>query len=143
MSYNNKKATQGTYLVYLEASSATVSIGDTIAYTISTGTSGHGVTVSNGVVTLPAGEWLCYASVEADNLTTDLEAKWYVDNVLNTDFPHIIHNEIDTQANYYTDMYTSAITLIGGSDVELRVTSSNVTNPTVGQCDLVIYGVRT
>jgi cytochrome bd-type quinol oxidase subunit 1 len=143
MSYNNKKATLGTYLVYLEASSTSVSVGDTINYSVSTGTSGHGVTASNGVISLPAGEWICYASVEADSLTNSLEAKWYVDNVLNTDFPHIVHTKYGTGSGFSTDMYTSAITLEGGVDVELRVTSSDISNQPLGNCDLVIYGVRT
>lgn len=142
MSYNNKKATQGTYLIYLEASSATVSMFDSIAYTISTGTSGHGVTVSNGVISLPAGEWICYASVETDSLSTDLKARWYVNNVAQTDFTDIFHKKLNTQADYFTDMYTSAITLKGNVNVDLRVTDSNISNPTVGKSDLVIYGVR-
>jgi hypothetical protein len=149
MSFNNKKATLGTYLVYLEANSQDVSFpfGDTIGYTLSTGTSGHGVTVSNGVVSLPAGEWICYASVEPDSITTAFEIKWYINNALNTDFPHIVHNDWNSDINgnyvFQTDMYTSAITLEGGVNVELRVTNSNISNATIGKSDLVIYGVRT
>jgi hypothetical protein len=147
MSFNNKKATLGTYLVYLEANSASVSVGDTINYSISTGTSGHGVSVSNGVVSLPAGEWICYASVEPDDVNRSIEIKWHVDNVLNTDFPYITHNDWDSNINgsyvFNTDMYTSAITLEGGVDVELRVTDSYFSTTTIGNSDLVIYGVRT
>jgi hypothetical protein len=147
MSFNNKKATLGTYLVYLEASSATVSVSDTIGYTLTTGTSGHGVTVSNGVISLPAGEWICYASVEPDDIDTRIEIKWYVDNTLNTNFPGIAHNDwdsnIDGQYGFNTDMYTSAITLEGGVDVELRVTDSYAQSTAIGKSDLVIYGVRT
>lgn len=147
MSYNNKKATLGTYLVYLEANSTSVSVGDTINYSVSTGTSGHGVTVSNGVISLPAGEWVCYASVEPDVINRGIEIKWYVDNTLNTDFPSIAHNDWDSNINgiygFYTDMYTSAITLEGGVNVELRVTDSSHSTTAIGNSDLVIYGVRT
>lgn len=147
MSFNNKKATLGTYLVYLEANSATVSVGDTINYSVSTGTSGHGVTTANGVISLPAGEWICYASVEAESINKAIEIKWHVDNVLNTDFPYIAHNDWDSNINgtyvFNTDMYTSAITLEGGVDVELRVTDSYFQSTTIGKSDLVIYGVRT
>lgn len=149
MSFNNKKATLGTYLVYLEADSATMDQHqlDKIAYTISTGTSGHGITVSNGVISLPAGEWICYASVEAVDITTAVEIRWYVNNVGNTDFTDIIHNDWDSEIRgtygFYTDMYTSAITLEGGVDVDLRIIDSNKLNPTIGKSDMVIYGVRT
>lgn len=147
MSFNNKKATLGTYLVYLEASSATMAVGDIIGYTLTTGTSGHGVTVSNGVISLPAGEWICYASVEPDDINRSIEIKWYVDNTLNTNFPGIMHNDWDSDINgtyvFNTDMYTSAITLEGGVDVELRVTDSYFQSTTIGKSDLVIYGVRT
>jgi len=147
MSYNNKKATLGTYLIYLEANSTIVSVGDTINYSVSTGTSGHGVTVSNGVISLPAGEWICYASLEPGDIDTLIEIKWYVDNTLNTNFPGIAHNDfdsnIDGQYVFNTDMYTSAITLEGGVDVELRVTDSYSQSTAIGKSDLVIYGVRT
>lgn len=139
MSYNNKKDVTGPYLVYLKASSSALTTGDAIPYALVTGTSGHGVTVSNGVVTLPAGEWICYATADTDSVSNALEAKWYIDSNLSTDFPHIIVNEY-TSTNFYTDMKSAAYTLNGGVDIELRLTSSNVT--TSSECDLVIYGVR-
>ena len=140
MSYNNKKSVTGPYLVYLKASSSALTTGDAIPYALVTGTSGHGVTVSNGVVTLPAGEWICYATADTDSVTDALEAKWYIDSTLNTDFPHIIVNEY-TGTNFYTDMKSSAYTTNGGVTIELRLTSTDVT--TSSECDLVIYGVKT
>lgn len=139
MSYNNIKNVTGTFLVYLKASSSALTTGDAIPYALVTGTSGHGVTVLNGVVTLPAGEWICYATADTDSVSNALEAKWYIDSNLSTDFPHIIVNEY-TGLNFYTDMKSAAYTLNGGVDIELRLTSSNVT--TSSECDLVIYGVR-
>ena len=140
MSYNNQKSTTGPYLVYLKASSTALTTGDAIPYALVTGTSGHGVTVSNGVVTLPAGEWICYATADTDSINDSLEAKWYVDSTLSTDFPHIIVNAY-LNSPYYTDMKSAAYATNGGVTIELRLTSANVTTDT--ECDLVIYGVKT
>jgi len=140
MSYNNQKSTTGPYLVYLKASSTALTTGDAIPYALVTGTSGHGVTVSNGVVTLPAGEWICYATADTDSINDALEAKWYIDSTLNTGFPHIIINAYSTSP-FYTDMKSSAYATAGGITIELRLTSANVTSGS--ECDLVIYGVKT
>lgn len=140
MSYNNQKSTTGPYLVYLKASSTALTTGDAIPYALVTGTSGHGVTVSNGVVTLPAGEWICYATADTDSINDSLEAKWYIDSTLSTDFPHIIVNAYQNTP-FYTDMKSAGHTLSGGVTIELRLTSANVT--TDSECDLVIYGVKT
>jgi hypothetical protein len=137
MSYNNKKSVTGPYLVYLKGSSSALTTGDAIPYALVTGTSGHGVTVSNGVVTLPAGEWICYATADTDSINDSLEAKWYIDSTLNTDFPHIIINAY-TSITFYTDMKSAAYTTSGGVTIELRLTSADVT--TSSECDLVIYG---
>lgn len=140
MSYNNQKSTTGPYLVYLKASSTALTTGDAIPYALVTGTSGHGVTVSSGVVTLPAGEWICYATADTNALTDSLVAKWYVDSSLGTDFPHIIINGF-VNTPFYTDMKSAAFTINISATIELRLTSSDVT--TGSECDLVIYGVKT
>lgn len=140
MSYNNQKSTTGPFLVYLKASSTALTTGDAIPYALVTGTSGHGVTVSSGVITLPAGEWICYATADTDSINNSLVAKWYVDSTLSTDFPHIIVNKYQDQ-NFYTDMKSAAYATSGGITIELRLTSSDVTSGS--ECDLVIYGVKT
>jgi len=140
MSYNNKKSTTGPFLVYLKASSTALTTGDTIPYALVTGTSGHGVTVSNGVVTLPAGEWICYATADTDSLNDSMTAQWYIDSTLSSDFPHIIVNAYQNSP-YYTDMKSAAYTLVGDVTIELRLTSADVTISS--ECDLVIYGVKT
>lgn len=141
MSYNNKKSVSGPYLVYLKASSVNITAGEAIPYVLVSGTSGHGITVSSGVVTLPSGDWLCYATADTDLLTASLEAQWYVDSTINNDFPGIVVNAYQNTP-FYTDMKSSAITLKGGVTVELRsITTSTVSIDS--ECDLVIYGVRT
>ena len=134
MSYNVESS--GTnHAVHLQVSAATtISSGDAIPYSIVNGTTGHGVTVNSGVVTLPRGEWSIIASVETNNPEV-FEAQWYVNSIANTTFPKIA--EYTTTAT--SNLGSTAIVIQGERTVELRV-NAGVTIQSYS--DMIIYGVK-
>lgn len=116
----NKEITN-KYFVGLKLDSSTnVQANNPVPYTIYEGTSGHGVTVSNGVISLPSGEFLIEFSVLAE-YNVDFEAKVYKDTVEVTDAPNIFQY---TSNNTYTSILTSAYPTKGNCNIELRVTSA-------------------
>lgn len=144
MTYNiNKKNT--LYAVHLQTNQVNLSSGNTVPYAISYGTSGHGVTVSSGIMTLPKGEWLVQFKCEAVT-TSYLVADIFVDGTQNTNFPQIISrlNPSLTHANSNTNksnLDTTAIPIRsdGSTTIELRVGSnSNVSEAS----DCLIYGFK-
>lgn len=139
MTYNIREATTGTFAVgFVLADGTSISSGSAVPYTIEAGTSGHGITVSNGVITLPAGEWICLFSLETSN-NSNHTADIYVNSVIASDFPQI--EGFNTSATQ-SDLNTSAIPIRsnGSTTVELRVNTSASTYSDAS--DLVIYGVR-
>jgi hypothetical protein len=134
MSYNVESA--GTnHAVHLQVSSTTtISSGDAIPYAVVNGTTGHGVTVSNGVVTLPRGEWSLIASAETDTPQA-FEAQWYVNSLANSDFPKIVEYSATTTSN----LGSTALVTQGSRTVELRV-NAGVTIEAYS--DMIIYGVK-
>ena len=134
MSYNIQTA--GTnHAVHLQVSSATsVSAGGAVPYAIVTSTSGHGISVSNGVITLPAGEWVVHATVETSTLQA-FEAQWYIDGAANADFPKVAEYTGTNTSN----LGSSAAVLQGSKTIELRVDASVTVS---AFSDLLIYGVR-
>ena len=60
--------------------------GDPVGWTVQAGTSGHGVTVASGVVTLPSGyQWFAQSQIACTSVTA-VELHWYEDNVASTTF---------------------------------------------------------
>ena len=72
-------------VLHLTADDSLVS-GDPVGWAVQDGTSGHGVTVTSGVVTLPSGyHWFSQSQVIPTALTT-VDFDWYVDSVASTTF---------------------------------------------------------
>ena len=140
MTYNIREATTGTFAVgFVLADGTSISSGSAVPYTIEDGTSGHGITVSSGVVTLPAGEWICLFSLETVQ-NSDHTADIYVDSSIASNFPQI---KGFNSGGAQSDLNTTAIPIrsTGSTTVELRVNASASTYSDAS--DLVIYGVRT
>ena len=141
MTYNISESYTGPYLVYFSANSTSVSANSPIPYTLQTGTSGHGITVSGGTVTLPQGEWICYASADPNSIQSPFEARWAVNGSYagGNNFPKLISKGFN-QNPFYSEMTTTAIISKGGETISLNPTTT-VTISYV--CDMVIFGVRT
>ena len=148
MSYNLKER-RTLYAVHLQANQTTLSVGDTVPYAILNGTSGHGVTVSSGVMTLPKGEWLVHFRCESVDAKT-WSANIYVDSIQNTTFPTISsrrnaslsHGSASTNQ---TNLDTTAIPLksTGSTTIELRIISMTNSSETFSDCtDCLIYGFK-
>lgn len=115
----NKEITN-KYFVGLKLDSNTnVQANNPVPYTIYEGTSGHGVTVSNGVISLPSGEFLIEFSVLAE-YNVDFEAKIYKDSAEVVDAPNIFQYVSDLE---YTSTLISTYPTKGNCDIELRVVS--------------------
>jgi hypothetical protein len=128
-------ATRTPYAVHLKLSSNTsITANNPVPYSILTGTSGHGITVSSGVISLPAGEWLLNFSLQSTS-TAAYTARIYIDNVLDSDFPYI-----QCYSSSTSDMQTASFCTSGNVDVELR---PSVTTTYSEDSDLLIYGVKT
>ena len=148
MSYKNIKKNT-LYAVHLQASQTSLSVGDTVPYAILNGTSGHGVTVSSGVITLPKGEWLIHFRCETVSVES-WTAGIYIDSVQNTIFPTISsrrnaslsHGDSNTNR---TNLDTSAIPLksTGSTTIELRIDTMTSTSEIFSNCsDCLIYGFK-
>lgn len=139
MTYNIQAETVGIFSVGLTlADNTSLSSGDAVPYAIEAGTSSHGFSVSNGVITLPKGDWLVMFSLEAMS-AADHTAKIYVDSSLASNFP-VVEGFYSSQQS---DLDTTAIPVFssGGTTVELRVdTASNVNYSSSSDC--VVYGVK-
>ena len=134
MSYNNQ--TSGTnHAIHFQVSTSTVlSSGDAIPYALLNGTSGHGVTVSSGVITLPKGEWSVIASAETTNPET-FQADWYINSTINNQFPKLTEYNSTSTSN----LGSTSIVTHGDVTIELRVNAGvTVTN----YSDLIIIGVK-
>lgn len=144
MTYNiHKKNT--LYAVHLQTNQVNLSNGNTVPYAISNGTSGHGVSVSNGVMTLPKGEWIVQFKCEPVT-TSYLVGNIFVDGTQNTNFPQIIsrlnpnlsHSNANTNR---TNLDTTAIPIKsdGSTTIELRLGSNSNVSET---SDCLIYGFK-
>ena len=138
MSWNLKEQSLGTYVVGASLGANTsVSAGSAIPYQIYDGTTSHGVSVSNGVFTLPKGEWLVSFTLEAQSVAVAHTADIYIDGSIDTKWPKIECFANETQS----DMNTTAATLRsnGSTTIELR---SNNSISFGNRSDCVIYGVK-
>ena len=140
MSWNLKKQSLGTNVVgsSLGANTA-VSAGSAIPYQIYTGTAGHGITVSNGVFTLPEGEWLASFTLESQAAGIAHTADVYIDGSIDSRWPKIECFANNTQS----DMNTTSVTLrsSGSTTIELRVNNSATSYGSSSDC--ILYGVKT
>ena len=120
MTFNNRnKSINNKYFVGLRVNSSTnVDANNPVPYEVYAGTSGHGITVSNGVISLPEGEFIVEFSILAEYNVT-FGAKIYKDNAEVADAPDILQHLSD---GLTTSMLTSAYPFSGNCDIELRVT---------------------
>ena len=138
MSWNLKEQSLGTYVVGASLGANTsVNAGSAIPYQIYSGTASHGVSVSNGVFTLPKGEWLVSFTLEAQSVAVAHTADIYIDSSIDTKWPKIECFANETQS----DMNTTAATLRsnGSTTIELR---SNNSISYGNRSDCIIYGVK-
>lgn len=136
MTHNPNGVTKTPYAVHLIVGSDTaLSVSDAVPYAIDNGTSGHGITVSNGVITLPAGDWL--VNFTAESAATNFGAQIYVDSAANTTFPQIVGTNSTTISNL--DSTAIPIESTGTTTVELRVDTAITIS---GESDCLIYGMR-
>ena len=132
MSYK-AAASMKPILCILELSSdQALSSGDPINWSVQDGTSGHGVTVSSGVITLPSGhKWFAQMQVVPDALTA-LDVDWYVDNSASTLFSKtgisIITNPTSSGSNVvghcYIDASSSSVDLESRVDAAVTIDAS-------------------
>jgi hypothetical protein len=132
MSYK-AAASMKPILCILELSSdQALSSGDPINWSVQDGTSGHGVTVSSGVITLPSGhKWFAQMQVVPDALTA-LDVDWYVDNSASTLFSKtgisIITNPTSSGSNVvghcYIDASSSSVDLESRVDATVTIDAS-------------------
>ena len=135
MSFSNLKLGSGTFAVHFKlASNTSVNSGSAIPYALVSGTSGHGLSVSSGVISLPAGEWVCNFTLECATPSSTYNAQIYIDNIANTVFP-----QIQAKSNENTNMDSTTIVLKGNCDIELR---PDTTLTFASASDLLIFGVK-
>lgn len=137
MTYRLDKIPKTPYAVHLiVGSAAALSSGDAIPYVVDAGTSGHGVTVTNGVIVLPKGDWLVSFTAEADT-STIFQGNIYVDSTIDTTFPAI--QSLASTANSNLDSTVIPIESHGSTTVEIRVNASVTVS---GSSDCLIYGFK-
>ena len=135
MTYN-VKANKTLHAVHLQSTESSISSGDAIPYAIQNGTSGHGVTVSSGVITLPSGEWLISFTAELTT-TASFTADIYLDSSINTTFPTIRGSSSTGESNL--DSTAIPIKSNGSTTVELRINSAETVS---SNSDCLIYGYK-
>tara|TARA_R100001460_G_scaffold19213_4_gene40247 strand:- start:2059 stop:2469 length:411 start_codon:yes stop_codon:yes gene_type:complete len=135
MTYNTKN--QNTlYAVHLLSSATSLNSGDAVPYIISTSTSGHGITVSGGVITLSKGDWLISFTAESQN-TAAYTADIYIDSVIDSTFPQIKNKSSTSESN----LESTAIPILsdGSTTIEIRVNSAVSISE---NSDCLIYGFK-
>ena len=117
-------------VVILELSSdESLSSGDPVGWSVQAGSSSHGVTVSSGVITLPAGfKWFALMQVTPTTLDA-LDVEWYVDGAASTLFAKtgitLISNSTTNTSNVighcYIDASTTSVNLESRVDAALTI----------------------
>lgn len=132
MSYKAAALMKPVLCVLELSSDQAISSGDPINWSVQDGTSGHGVTVSSGVITLPVGKnWFAQMQVVPTTLTA-LDVDWYVNNSASTLFEKtgisIITNPTTSGSNVvghcYIDASSSSINLESRVNAALTIDAS-------------------
>lgn len=117
----------------------TLASGDPVGWSVQDGTSGHGVTVASGVVTLPSGyHWFAQAQVIGTAITT-VDLDWYVDSSASTTFTETgitLINSTSSGSNMVGHCYIDASS--ASVDLELRATGAVTTDADF--CFLMLIG---
>jgi hypothetical protein len=86
MSYKAAARMRPIFAILHLTADDTLASGDPVGWAVQDGTSGHGVTVTSGVIALPNGyHWFVQSQVTATTLTT-VDLDWYVDSAASTTF---------------------------------------------------------
>ena len=124
-------------------SDTSLSSGDPVPWVLNSGTSGHGITTSSGIVTLTSGyHWFAQSQVCATTLTaTDLN--WYVNNSASTLFQEtgikIITQPTTSSSNLVAHCYIDAST----STVDLELRTTNAITAEAITCSMLLIGYPT
>ena len=120
-----------------------VASGNPIPWIVNSGTSGHGVSTSNGVITLTSGyHWFAQSQVSGTTITaTDLN--WYVDNSASTLFQEtgikIITSPSTSSSNLVAHCYIDAST----TTVDLELRTTNTITAEAITCSTLLIGYPT
>ena len=116
--------------------------GDPIDWVVQDGSSGHGVTTSNGVVTLTSGfKWFAQCQVVLTTVTA-CSFDWYVDGGVSSTFAPTgveIVTAGGATSNIVAHLYVDAST--STTDLELR--SNNAVTAEASHCFLILVGYPT
>jgi hypothetical protein len=120
----------------------TLASGDPVGWSVQTGTSGHAVTVTNGVIVLPSGyHWFAQGQVVSTTITT-VDLNWYVDSSASGTFAQTGINLINSASagsnmvgHCYIDASDASI------DLELRATGAVTVDASF--CFMLLIGYPT
>ena len=122
MSYKAAARMRPIFVILHLTGDQTLTSGDPVGWSVQTGTSGHGVTVSSGVVTLPTKfQWFAQAQICCTTLT-GVDLDWYVNGSASSLFA-------ETGISLVTSPTTSGSNIVGhcyidtssvSVDIELR-----------------------
>lgn len=113
-------------LVFITMSAnQSMSSGDTVAFDTLDGSSSHGVTIFNNVVTVPSGyQWFCQAQVASNTITT-VNVNWYINNSVSTTFQNTgITTTTSTSATSNSVAHCALDASSSSVSVELRADAS-------------------
>jgi hypothetical protein len=121
MSYKAAVQMKPILVHIIMSTNQTLASGDTLAVDTVTGSTGHGVTISSGVVTLPAGhQWAIQAQVRPTSLV-NANLNWYVNNSASTTFQNTGISLLNSTSNTSNLMSFIALNSTSSSiDFELR-----------------------
>ncbi len=121
MSYKAAAQMRPIFCILNLTADATLASGDPVGWAVQDGTSGHGVSVTNGVIVLPSGHhWFAQAQAAATTITT-VDLNWYVDSTASTTFAKTgisLLDSITTGSNVVGHCYVDAASAT--VDLELR-----------------------
>lgn len=113
-------------------SDATLAIGDPVPFVVQSGSSGHGVTTSSGVVTVPSGyQWFCQGQVLTTSII-DINFDWYVGGSASTTFTETgvtLLSDVTKGSNSVGHAYIDASG--SGQDVELRASAAGTVDASI------------
>lgn len=103
------------------SANSTLASGDPVGFDTVTGSSSHGVTISNGVVTVPSGyQWFCQAQIISNAIVT-ANIDWYLNGSAATVFAESgIAITTSTTVTSNVIGHCSVDTTSSSADIELR-----------------------
>lgn len=139
MTYKAAASMRPIFCLLNLASDATLASGDPVPYVVDDGTTGHGVTTSSGVITVPSGyQWLAQAQVVTTALVT-VDFDWYEDNSASTTFAETgvtLLNSSQNGSNNVAHAYFDA----AGSSVDIELRASTGCTADASFCWLMLTG---